>query len=46
MKRILSVIAMLCVAASQAAAVNKPKVVIFLADNSGWGDYSFTGNTI
>ena len=23
----------------------RPNVVIFLADDSGWGDYSFTGNT-
>ena len=26
-------------------AAERPNVVIFLADDSGWGDYSFTGNT-
>ena len=30
---------------SQAAETKKPNVVIFLADDSGWGDYSFNGNT-
>jgi arylsulfatase A-like enzyme len=28
----------------EALAVAKPNVVIFLADDSGWGDYSITGN--
>lgn len=27
------------------AAGRKPNVLIFLADDSGWGDYSFNGNT-
>ena len=45
MKRILSAIAILCLVVNQAFAANKPNVVIFLADDSGWGDYSFTGNT-
>jgi arylsulfatase A-like enzyme len=27
------------------SAAERPNVVIFLADDSGWGDYSFTGNT-
>ena len=45
MKRILSAIAILCVVVNQSFAANKPNVVIFLADDSGWGDYSFTGNT-
>jgi len=28
-----------------ARAAERPNVVIFLADDSGWGDYSFAGNT-
>jgi arylsulfatase A-like enzyme len=27
------------------AAERPPNIVIFVADDSGWGDYSFTGNT-
>ncbi len=30
--------------ASAAAAATKPNVVIFLADDAGWGDYGFSGN--
>jgi hypothetical protein len=26
-------------------AATRPNVVIFLADDSGWGDYSISGNT-
>jgi arylsulfatase A-like enzyme len=32
-------------AAAQSAALAKPNVVIFLADDAGWGDYSHSGNT-
>jgi len=45
MRRILSVIAILSAVTSQVFAANRPNIVIFLADDSGWGDYSFTGNT-
>ncbi|MSU20074.1 MAG: N-acetylgalactosamine 6-sulfate sulfatase [Pedosphaera sp.] len=45
MKRILCAIAILCGVAGQVLAASKPNVVIFLADDSGWGDYSFSGNT-
>ena len=45
MKRILCAIAILCGVASQVLGASKPNVVIFLADDSGWGDYSFSGNT-
>jgi arylsulfatase A-like enzyme len=30
---------------ANAAEENRPNVVIFLADDSGWGDYSFNGNS-
>lgn len=32
-------------ASAFAAAPRPPNVVIFLADDAGWGDYSFNGNT-
>jgi arylsulfatase A-like enzyme len=32
--------------ATAAAAQPRPNVVIFLADDSGWGDYSISGNTM
>lgn len=35
----------LCTVRLSAAQPQKPNVVILLADDSGWGDYSFTGNT-
>jgi arylsulfatase A-like enzyme len=31
---------------SSAAPAPRPNVVIFLADDSGWGDYGFTGNKL
>lgn len=31
--------------ASALTAAARPNVVIFLADDSGWGDYGFTGHT-
>ena len=44
MKRFLTFLALLGALCSHAAA-GKPNVVIFLADDSGWGDYRFSGNT-
>lgn len=41
----LAFVAALCVLASHAAAAAKPNILIFLADDSGWGDYSFNGNS-
>ncbi len=32
-------------AVATVSAANRPNVVIFLADDSGWGDYSMNGNT-
>ena len=45
MKRFLTFLALLGALCSHAAAAGKPNVVIFLADDSGCGDYSFSGNT-
>jgi arylsulfatase A-like enzyme len=44
MKHLLA-IALLCVLCIQTAAAPRPNVLIFLADDSGWGDYSLNGNT-
>jgi arylsulfatase A-like enzyme len=33
------------VAPARGTAAARPNVVIFLADDSGWGDYSASGNT-
>ena len=33
-------------AALQAAELRRPNVLIFLADDAGWGDYGFSGNTM
>lgn len=35
----------LCIIASTFAAEQRPNVVILLADDAGWGDYSQTGNS-
>ncbi len=35
----------LCLGCVSAAPASPPNVVIFLADDAGWGDYSFNGNT-
>jgi arylsulfatase A-like enzyme len=47
MKTIVLLVAFLCVLVGPAGAAEaaRPNIVIFLADDSGWGDYSFTGNT-
>ena len=44
MKRLLLCIALLPFLASGAKAA-QPNVVILLADDQGWGDLSFNGNT-
>ena len=44
MKRPVTLVASLCILWGRIAAADKPNVVIFLADDSGWGDYSFNGN--
>lgn len=46
MKRLLLFLALVAVASACAhAAATRPNLLIFLADDSGWGDYSFNGNT-
>jgi arylsulfatase A-like enzyme len=44
MKRLATLVACLCTLGGYVAAADKPNVVVFLADDSGWGDYSFNGN--
>jgi arylsulfatase A-like enzyme len=39
------VLAALLLGPALLAAAERPNVVIFLADDSGWGDYSISGNT-
>ncbi len=41
----LHLFALLLLVAGGSAALGKPNVVIFLADDAGWGDYSHSGNT-
>jgi arylsulfatase A-like enzyme len=36
---------LLCAIASQCLLAAPPNVVVFLADDAGWGDYSHSGNT-
>jgi arylsulfatase A-like enzyme len=43
--RLLLVLTLLISSPAMAADAARPNVVILLADDSGWGDYSFTGNT-
>src|SRR6266576_420925 len=43
--RALVCFALLLSVAPLCGAERKPNIVIFLADDSGWGDYSFTGNS-
>jgi len=35
----------LCLLATSLAQATPPNLVVFLADDAGWGDYSFSGNT-
>jgi arylsulfatase A-like enzyme len=46
MKVFLSLLALLCLGTASSIAAAKPNVVIFLADDAGWGDYSRNGNTM
>lgn len=41
----LRLLALLLFATANLAAFARPNVVIFLADDAGWGDYSHSGNT-
>jgi len=45
LRQVLVCFAFLLSVALLHGAERKPNVVIFLADDSGWGDYSFTGNS-
>ncbi len=45
MKHVALFLALLCAICSRSNAAGKPNIVILLADDSGWGDYSFCGNT-
>ncbi|MBI5799806.1 MAG: sulfatase-like hydrolase/transferase [Verrucomicrobia bacterium] len=42
---ILHVLCVLCGLCGHASAAARPNILIFLADDSGWGDYSFNGNS-
>lgn len=44
MKRLLFFAAFLVIACRQVTAAAPPNIVIFLADDAGWGDYSHSGN--
>lgn len=43
-QRIACFLLLLVVLSSAAVAAERPNVVIFLADDAGWGDYSHSGN--
>jgi arylsulfatase A-like enzyme len=45
MKHLLALVALLGALGEPAGAATRPNVVIFLADDAGWGDCSFNGNT-
>ena len=45
MKRILTLLAALLLSSGYECAAAPPNLVIFLADDAGWGDYSQSGNT-
>jgi len=45
MKRLLCLLLPLAFAAPSAFAAQPPNVIVFLADDAGWGDYSHNGNT-
>ncbi len=45
MKGLLFFAALLVIACRQLTAAAPPNIVIFLADDAGWGDYSHSGNT-
>jgi len=47
MKHLARLFAILCALGSLsiASAASQPNILIFLADDSGWGDYSLNGNT-
>ena len=46
MKKFLTLLVVFCLLHGAAhGASRKPNILIFLADDSGWGDYSFSGNT-
>jgi arylsulfatase A-like enzyme len=46
MKSLLSLLALVFTVATSSIAWARPNVVIFLADDAGWGDYSRNGNTM
>jgi arylsulfatase A-like enzyme len=44
-RNVLALVAALLASLAHAAATRPPNIVIFLADDQGWGDLSITGNT-
>ncbi|MBM3858702.1 MAG: arylsulfatase [Verrucomicrobia bacterium] len=45
MKPLLASLAVIFLAGAVALAADRPNVIVFLADDAGWGDYSRNGNT-